>query len=178
MQQLRLFPIDLSSPVVNSIYQTLVSQSPSTTCFITLYNSHSSRTNISKFISKDFVVSTMALDRLKSVSQHISGPAAPHPFDPLSNAEIESAAQAIRKTHGKVYYNAITLWEPRKKEMLKWLANPESIPKPKRIADVVVIVPGGKVFDGLVDLGDGKILKWEQLEGVQPLVSPEVNSGC
>jgi primary-amine oxidase len=114
----------------------------------------------------------MALDRLKSVAQHVTGTAPPpHPFDPLSNAEIESAAQIVGKQHGKVYYNAITLYEPRKKEMLKWLEDPEHTPRPKRVADVVVIAPGGKVFDGLVDLEKGDILKWEQLEGVQPLVS-------
>jgi primary-amine oxidase len=114
----------------------------------------------------------MALDRLKAVAQHVSGSApVPHPFDPLSNAEIESAAQTIRAVHGKLYYNAITLWEPRKKGMLKWLADPTNTPRPKRVADVVVIAPGGKVYDGLVDLGEGKIIKWEQMEGVQPLVS-------
>ena len=113
-----------------------------------------------------------AADRLKSVAQHITGTAPPpHPFDPLTNVEIESAAQIIRKEHGKVYYNAITLWEPRKQQMLKWLEDPSHTPRPKRVADVVAIVPGGKVYDGLVDLGEGKITKWEQLEGVQPLVS-------
>lgn len=114
----------------------------------------------------------MALERLKSVAQHVSGTGPPpHPFDPLSNAEIETAAQIIRKEHGKVHYNAITLYEPRKKEMLKWLADPDHTPRPVRIADVVAIAPGGKVYDGLVNLAEGKIVKWEQLEGVQPLVS-------
>jgi len=114
----------------------------------------------------------MALDRLKSVTQHVTGTTPPpHPFDPLSNAEIETAAQIVRKEHGKVHYNAITLWEPRKKEMLKWLEDPTHTPRPRRVADVVAIAPGGKVYDGLVDLGQGKITKWVQLEGVQPLVS-------
>jgi primary-amine oxidase len=114
----------------------------------------------------------MALDRLKSVAHHITGTTPPpHPFDPLSNAEIETAAQIIRKEHGKVYYNAITLYEPRKKEMLKWLADPTKTPRPARIADIVAIAPGGKVYDGLVDLIEGKLVKWTQLEGVQPLVS-------
>jgi primary-amine oxidase len=113
----------------------------------------------------------MALDRLKSVTHHISGTSAPHhPFDPLSNAEIETAVQIIRKEHGKVHYNAVTLYEPRKKEMLKWLEDPAHTPRPARIADIVAIAPGGKVYDGLVDLAEGKIVKWEALEGVQPLV--------
>lgn len=119
----------------------------------------------------------MALDRLKSVASHVAGTGpAPHPFDPLSNAEIESAVQIIKKEHGKLYFNAVTLWEPRKKSMLKWLENPQHTQKPARVADVVAIVPGGKVCEGLVDLNERKIIKWESLEGVQPLVSlhPEI----
>jgi primary-amine oxidase len=117
----------------------------------------------------------MALDRLKSVAQHVAGTTSPpHPFDPLSNAEIETAVQIVRKEHGKVHYNAITLLEPRKKEMLKWLEDPARTPRPTRIADVVAIVPGGKVYDGLVNLEEGKVMKWTALEGVQPLVSIQI----
>lgn len=54
--------------------------------------------------------------------------------------------------------------------MLKWLENPTHTPRPARVADVVAIAPGGRVFDGLVDLNEGKIVKWESLDGVQPLV--------
>jgi primary-amine oxidase len=114
----------------------------------------------------------MALDRLQSVAQHfLSTTPPPHPFDPLSNAEIEYAVQLIHVRHGKLHYNAVTLWEPRKKEMLTWLEDPENAPRPARVADVVAIAPGGRVFDGLVDLREGRIVKWESLEGVQPLVS-------
>jgi primary-amine oxidase len=114
----------------------------------------------------------MALDRLKSVAHHVAGTTSPpHPFDPLSSAEIETAAHIIRKAYGKVHYNAITLLEPRKREMLKWLEDPARTPRPVRIADVVAIAPGGKVYDGLVNLEEGNITKWTALEGVQPLVS-------
>jgi primary-amine oxidase len=114
----------------------------------------------------------MALDRLKSVAHHVSGSSPPtHPFDPLSNAEIETAVKIISKAHGKLHFNAVTLREPRKQQMLKWLEDPANTPTPSRIADVVAIAPGGKVYDGLVDLKEGKIVKWESLEGVQPLVS-------
>lgn len=114
----------------------------------------------------------MALDRLKSVTQHVTGSTAlPHPFDPLTNAEIEAAVSTVRKAHGDLHFNAVTLWEPRKKEMLKWLAEPKTTPRPKRVADVVVIAKGGKVVEALVDIVDGEILKWDILDGVQPLVS-------
>lgn len=113
-----------------------------------------------------------SLDRLKSVAQHVAGTGPPpHPFDPLSNQEIEAAVSITHQEKGKLFYNAVTLREPPKKEMMKWLENSSVLPRPARIADIVAIAPGGKVFDGLVDLKAGKIIKWEQLEGVQPLVS-------
>lgn len=116
----------------------------------------------------------MALDRLRSVAQHVTGNTSPaHPFDPLSNSEIETAVQIIRKEHGQLFYNAVTLWEPRKKEMMLWLADPQHIPRPSRVADVVAIARGGKVYDGLVDLKEGKIVNWESLDGVQPLVGAQ-----
>lgn len=113
----------------------------------------------------------MALDRLKSMAQHVTGlTPAPHPFDPLSNAEIESAVKIVRAAKGDLHFNAVTLWEPRKAEMTAWLASPDAAPRPKRVADVVAIAKGGHVVEGLVDLADGKLIKWETLEGVQPLV--------
>jgi len=120
----------------------------------------------------------MALERLKSVAQHVAGTGPlPHPFDPLSNAEIEKAVSIIRGAHGKLFYNAVTLREPPKKQMLQWLENPSAIPRPTRVADVVALAPGGAVFDGLVDLESGKITKWEKLDGVQPLVSVSLGLG-
>ena len=115
----------------------------------------------------------MVLDRLKNVAQHITGSLPqPHPFDPLTANEIEVAAAIVRKEHGgSLYYNAITLLEPRKGEMLPWLADPEHTNRPRRVADVVAIGKGSKVYDGRVDLEEKKILQWELMDGVQPLVS-------
>lgn len=62
--------------------------------------------------------------------------------------------------------------------------------RPKRVAEVVVIVGGGQgVWDGLVDLSetggkpgdeDGwRVIRWEKCEGVQPLVSnPALGFRC
>ena len=114
----------------------------------------------------------MVLDRLKQVAMHVSGNApAPHPFDPLSEAEIEKVVGLIRSEHGSLFYNAVSLLEPRKAEMTRYLADPSHTPVPNRVADVVAMGEGSKVYDGLVDLKEGKIIKWELLDGVQPLVS-------
>lgn len=55
--------------------------------------------------------------------------------------------------------------------MVKWLEHRSAATKPPRVADVTVIAPGGKVGDGLVDLRSKKIIKWEWVEGMQPIVS-------
>lgn len=113
----------------------------------------------------------MALDRLKQMTEHVTATSPPpFPLDPLSSTEIERAVRLVVKEHGKLAFNAVTVWEPKKKEMLAWLANPDVAPKPHRIADVVGIGKGGFLYDGLVDLNENKIIKWERTEDAQPLV--------
>lgn len=116
----------------------------------------------------------MVLDRLQQLTHHVNATAAPpHPFDPLSSAEIDAVVALLRKEHGSLNYNAVTLYEPRKAEMMAWVTNPESAPRPVRRADVVVIAPGGKVYDGLVDLDNNKIIEWKHTPDVQPLITME-----
>ncbi|KAI8961224.1 copper amine oxidase [Daldinia sp. FL1419] len=99
--------------------------------------------------------------------------AVPHPLDPLSPDEIQSAISIVKKAHGDVFFNVVSLHEPRKAEMVKWLANPVETPRPPRVVDIVVIAPGGKVYDGFVDIASGKITKWELLDGLQPIITME-----
>lgn len=116
----------------------------------------------------------MVLNRLKQLTQQVTNTITPpHPFDPLSSLEIETAVSLIRAEHGSLFYNAVTLFEPRKAEMLPWIADPEHTSRPHRIADVVAIGKGSKVYDGHVDLDAQKIIKWEQTPGVQPLITME-----
>lgn len=113
----------------------------------------------------------MALDRLRQAASHVTGLSEPpHPLDPLVGAEIEQAVAIIRKEHSGLFFNAVTLWEPRKVEMMAWVKDPKNTPRPHRVADVVAIGRGSKVYDGIVDLTEGKIISWELTEGVQPLV--------
>lgn len=114
----------------------------------------------------------MVLERLKQVASHVTGKTAPpHPLDPLSETEIEKAVAIIRKEHKELFFNAVTLWEPRKAEMMAWVADPEHTALPARVADIVCVGKGSKVYDGLVNLNEEKLVKWELMDGVQPLVS-------
>jgi primary-amine oxidase len=114
----------------------------------------------------------MVLDRLKQVAAHVTGKTGPpHPLDPLSETEIERAVAVIRKEHTGLFFNAVTLLEPRKAEMMAFVSDPEHSPRPRRVADIVCVAKGSKVFDGHVDLEEDKIIRWELTEGVQPLVS-------
>lgn len=117
----------------------------------------------------------MMIDRLQQLSHQVNATSPPpHPFDPLSTVEIDVAVAIVRKEHGNVNFNTVCLYEPRKAEMLAWLANPEGTPRPMRAADVVAIATtGGKVYDGIVDLNAKKIVKWEHTPGVQPLITME-----
>jgi primary-amine oxidase len=118
----------------------------------------------------------MALDRIKQAASHLTGVVAPpHPFDPLSELEIEHAVALVRKEHSDVFFNAVTLWEPRKAEMMKWIKDTQHTPRPTRVADVVCIGRGSKVFEAIVDLSTSKIISWEQKDGVQPLVCTTIN---
>ena len=113
----------------------------------------------------------MVLQRLKQVAQHVSGIAPPpHPFDPLSPSEIEKVVAIVRREHASLYFNAVTTLETRKVEMMAWLADPEHSPRPRRVADIVATSKGSKVYDGLIDIEAEKIIKWEIIDGVQPIV--------
>jgi primary-amine oxidase len=116
----------------------------------------------------------MVLERLQQMASHLTGQVSrPHPFDPLSREEIAAAVAIVRQTHSDLFFNAITLLEPRKQAMLRYVAAPDTAPRPHRVADVVAIGRGSKVYDGTVDLDEGKILTWELTDGVQPLITME-----
>jgi primary-amine oxidase len=103
----------------------------------------------------------------------LSDPQLPYPLDPLSLDEIQVAITTVKKAHGDVFFNVVSLHEPRKAEMQAWLEKPDSTPVPSRVADIVVIAPGAKVYDGLVDLHQKTVIKWEYMEGVQPIITME-----
>ncbi|SMY26704.1 unnamed protein product [Zymoseptoria tritici ST99CH_1A5] len=115
----------------------------------------------------------MVLERLAQMASHLGHATTAHPLDPLSTEEIAAAVAIVKKEWPDVHFNAVTLQEPRKADLQKWLSDPETNPRPHRVADVVAIGRGSKVFDGLVDLKESRIVKWELTEGVQPMITME-----
>ncbi|KGY15832.1 hypothetical protein PABG_11069 [Paracoccidioides brasiliensis Pb03] len=117
----------------------------------------------------------MVLERLKQLAYQVDSTSLPpHPFDPLSSSEIDAAVAIIRAGYdGSLKINTVTLREPQKAEVVAWLADPQNNPRPHRAVDIVAISPGGKVYDGIVDLTDKKVLQWKHTEGVQPLITME-----
>lgn len=116
----------------------------------------------------------MVLERLKQLAGQVTNVVSPpHPLDPLSSLEIENATSLLRKEKGQLYYNAVSLLEPPKAQMLPWLTDPEHNQRPARIADIVAITPDGNVMDGHISLSENKILKWEHTPNVQPLITME-----
>ncbi|KAM0283123.1 hypothetical protein ACHAQH_002603 [Verticillium albo-atrum] len=116
----------------------------------------------------------MASHRIQQFAGHLSANRpAKHPLDPLDAYEIEIVVSIVRSQKGNVHFNTVTLHEPRKQDMLRWLANPASTSVPTRVADVVAVNRSGQVYDALVDLDQGIITKWEALDGVQPMIIVE-----
>ena len=95
-----------------------------------------------------------------------------HPMDPLAAEEYSAVINSLVDegyVDGTALYPLITLQEPLKEDVLAW--NPGD-PVP-RLAFAIVKV-GPETFDAIVDTIAGKVLEWEQVEGVQPGLLPTV----
>ncbi|KAK1828665.1 copper amine oxidase [Podospora conica] len=102
-----------------------------------------------------------------------------HPFDPLTPAEIELAADIVKKTfdNGALLFRVITLLEPPKAEMMPFLDFEHKVTDtpaktPARMALVHVYVD--KIFHELkVDLDQRSVPSDEVLEGRHAHIDPD-----
>ncbi len=85
-----------------------------------------------------------------------------HPLDPLNEAEIRRAAEAVRSRGGlspKAWFETIALQEPSKDALRAGNA--------ARQAFVCCYDPeSGETWDGVVDLASGDFLTWRHAEGM------------
>ncbi len=97
--------------------------------------------------------------------------AAPHPLDPLTAAEYARAVTLLREA-GHVAdssrFVALELRDPDKAEVLAWRPGQAF----GRTA-FAVVKAGTRTFEGVVDLGAGRVSSWTEIPGVQPTVLGE-----
>ncbi len=97
----------------------------------------------------------------------LSGLAAEHPMDPLSAAEIEQTAAAVKasgKAGARPKFAFIRLYEPPKASVRAWSPG-ESLPARKAEAYAIL---AGKLFRAIVDLKSGEIESWDSIDEGQP----------
>ena len=101
----------------------------------------------------------------------------PHPLDPLLPAEITLVARTVNsylKGDKKVSFNTITLLEPPKDLLQKYVFGKG--PKPPRKAEAIVIGVGtGQISEIIVSIegGRGNVVNWKDVNGVQPTITLE-----
>jgi len=116
----------------------------------------------------------MALERTKQLFQQIvkaNGDEPRHPLDPLTENEIATAVKLVREERSDVIFNSVTLLEPKKIDLQRWLDVPNQ--NLHREADVIASGKGNKVYDVVVDLTAGRITRWDEPKDVYPSITME-----
>jgi primary-amine oxidase len=93
-----------------------------------------------------------------------------HPLDPLTSDEIKAAAgviTALPQFPPGSLFSTIVLKEPQKKEVLSYKSG---APVGRQAFAVILDRKGNRTFEALVDLKAGRLISWEHVRGVQPLV--------
>ncbi|GAQ81207.1 Copper amine oxidase [Klebsormidium nitens] len=102
-----------------------------------------------------------------------------HPLDPLSFAEIQATAAAVRtavleKGLENLRFNTITLKEPAKKELVSYEANEDSVP-PRCAFAIIQCWPKLPLVEVIVDLSSSppSVSSWDEKQDAEPLASPD-----
>ena len=94
----------------------------------------------------------------------------PHPLDPLTTAEIESASKMLSAApqfpEGGLFAT-IVLKEPAKREVLAYTAG---APIARQAFAVVLDRRHNRTFEAVVDVQAPRLLSWTEIKGVQPAV--------
>ncbi|RUS34240.1 copper amine oxidase [Jimgerdemannia flammicorona] len=107
----------------------------------------------------------------------------PHPLDPLSAEEVVATANILRsaKPEMDIIFNTITLKEPPKKLMLKYLGydhleegtSKSNVTVPREAFVVIIEKEVGMVYEAIVSLDDNSLASWIHIPGVQPIITAE-----
>ncbi|KAL3439730.1 copper amine oxidase [Aspergillus insuetus] len=107
----------------------------------------------------------------------------PHPFDPLSPAEISEVAAIVRGhlPGQSPAFCFITLKEPAKQEMIPFLesehAGIRAAARPARLSRAQVVLPGSqgasKLLELIIDISSQQVVNTERLIGRHSYIDPE-----
>jgi primary-amine oxidase len=99
---------------------------------------------------------------------------APHPLAPLTAAEIEAAASAVKAAKGlreTARFVYLSLYEPPKHAVIAFDEAGADGPAPDRLVKVVIRERAEHAtYEGVVRLPDGEVLDYKRVPGVQPSV--------
>ena len=99
---------------------------------------------------------------------------APHPLAPLTAAEIEAAASAVKAAKGlgeTARFVYVSLYEPAKHEVI---AFEQGGPAPDRLVKVIIRERAEHAtYEGVVKLPGGEVVGYKRVPGVQPSVMLE-----
>jgi primary-amine oxidase len=93
-----------------------------------------------------------------------------HPLDPLSAAEIKRAVEVLRKEKTlseQVRFPTLVLHEPAKETMLAYQSG-QTVPR--QAFAVVYDYKANTTHEAVIDLTQGKVVAFERIEGVQPMM--------
>jgi primary-amine oxidase len=102
-----------------------------------------------------------------------------HPLEPLSGEEIEAASALLKRAAGlsdAVRFVFVTLAEPAKADVLAW--QPGTPPPPRRAFVVLRDRDRRMTCEAVVDLGDGTLVSYRDVEGVQAPIMGEEFFAC
>ena len=114
------------------------------------------------------VIATAALGA--SQSDPSRGNAAQHPLDPLSAAEITTAARVVRAAPhfpAEALFASLVLKEPAKADVL---AHTGGAPRSREAFAVILDRKRNRTFEAVVDLQASRLASWTEIKGVQPVV--------
>ncbi|OXS53492.1 hypothetical protein B1A99_29400 [Cohnella sp. CIP 111063] len=93
-----------------------------------------------------------------------------HPLNPLTPEEIEKAASIVKaSSYGSedLYFAEIKLEEPDKLKVWEWDDRPGSPGLPRHAT--FNAIKGGKPYEGVVDLDNGKVISWQAVKTGWPI---------
>ncbi|MEN9251080.1 MAG: primary-amine oxidase [Thermostichales cyanobacterium BF3_bins_165] len=105
---------------------------------------------------------------LLTISGSAGSPKPLHPLDPLTAEDIETTATVIRKSQNlaaDAVFVTIDLNEPDKAKVLGFRPGD---PVERQSLAVVYEPKANRTYEGIVDLGSGKLVSWIEVPGVQP----------